>query len=484
MVVRASRRGSRLGFAVAIGLTFPAGTAFVDASPAAVSSTFVNWAAYLNGSEHSSYASTALAITPANAASLQQRWHWTPDPPTLSGQPAAVLEASPTVVNGVVYLGAETGDMYALDENTGRVLWKRLLGFSHSAQCPPLGITSTATVSPDPTTRRLTVYVASGNGNLDALDAATGASVWHVVVPPSSAKLGSYYAWSSPTVAGNRVYVGLASRCDNPLVRGGLRAYDQSTGALVATYFSVPAGTVGGSVWSSALVTSDGHVVVTTGNEGGGKRIGDSLSIVELSAISLQRQQAWQVSAADLGHDSDFGGSATVFTATLSGVATPMVGACNKDGHYYALREAAVTSGPVWARALGSPAWVAKNGGLCIAAAAWDPSTSALYAAGNTTTIAGTTSPGSIRRLDPSTGQPLWETGLPIGHALGSPSVDGAGIVAVGTRGTDGRVFLVDHTSGSILASLAVGSVFAQPVFADTGLFVASETGGLSEFGP
>ena len=50
-----------------------------------------------------------------------------------------------------------------------------------------------------------------------------------------------------------------------PLVRGGVQAFSQATGALQSSYYAVPAGKVGGSVWNT--VASDGTSVwVATGN--------------------------------------------------------------------------------------------------------------------------------------------------------------------------------------------------------------------------
>jgi len=108
----------------------------------------------------------------------------------------------------------------------------------------------------------------------------------------------------------------------------------------VATYWTVPKGAVGGSIWSSAAVTRNGEFVyVTTGNsDTAGGDPGDSFSIVRLAGQTLQRRGLWTVPNLD-GTDSDFGGSPTLFSADLGdGKQTPLVGACNKDGNYYVLR--------------------------------------------------------------------------------------------------------------------------------------------------
>jgi outer membrane protein assembly factor BamB len=66
-----------------------------------------------------------MAVTTSNAGSVTQVWHW--QPPVLSGKPVPALDASPTVVAGSVYIGAQSGGFYALNESTGTVIWTRQL---------------------------------------------------------------------------------------------------------------------------------------------------------------------------------------------------------------------------------------------------------------------------------------------------------------------------------------------------------------------
>jgi outer membrane protein assembly factor BamB len=193
-------------------------------------------------------------------------WHW--QPPVISGEPKPLLDASPTVVAGQVYIGAQSGGFYALNESTGAVVWSRQLDTQPKVTCAARGVTSTAAVAPDPVTGVSTVYVA-GARYLYALDAATGAVDWQTEIGPSEVSTpDEYYNWSSPTVVGGHVYVGLSSGCDDPLVRGGVVELDQHTGQILHTWYTVPAGSVGGSVWSSvAASASDSGVWVSTGSE-------------------------------------------------------------------------------------------------------------------------------------------------------------------------------------------------------------------------
>ncbi|MGN6167678.1 MAG: outer membrane protein assembly factor BamB family protein [Solirubrobacteraceae bacterium] len=335
-----------------------------------------------------------------------------------------------------------------------------------------------------------------------ALNAATGAEVWKTRIGPS-APADTYYNWSSPTVAGGHIYVGLASDCDNPLIRGGVVELDQHSGHVLHTWYTVPKGSIGGSVWSSVAATSSGSDVwVSTGNEcdprvntcPSGNQIGHSLSIVHLSGSLCANQQTtctavlegWQVPGVT-GHDWDFGSSPTLFGSTSP---PPDVGACNKDGNYYALTANPLGTAPLWASTIGDPA---GDHSSCLASAVWDGQTSHMYIGGNTTTIGGTTYGGSIGQVDPSTGHFIWQTGLPCA-VMGTPSLDSASVLAVGTYncssatpvpGTPGA-YLLNAATGKLLKTLPVGSskVFAQPVFAQGNLLVATESNGLYSFAP
>jgi outer membrane protein assembly factor BamB len=451
----------------------------------------LDWPQYLHGPQHSSV-SPATAFTPSNAASATQVWHW--QPPVIKGKPAPVLDASPTVVAGRVYIGAESGGFYALNESTGAVAWSRQLDTSPKGTCGARGISSTAAVLPDPATGTSTVYV-SGARDLYALNATTGAMVWKTRIGPSAVSSpNAYYNWSSPTVVGGHIYVGLASECDKPLIRGGVVELSQHTGQVLNTWHTVPSGSIGGSVWSSVAASSTGSDLwVSIGNEcdptidtcPSGNKIGHSLSIVHLSS-SLKLLQAWQApGTAGHGRDWDFGSSPTLFGSTST---PPDVGACNKNGLYYALADNPLGSAPLWMTRIGAAAGSLSS---CIASAVWDGPAGTLYIGGDGTTIGGTSYGGSIRQVNPATGAFIWQTGLPCA-VMGTPTLDSTGVLAAGTyscpkstSSTPG-VYLINASTGTILNTLPVGSsrVFGQPVFAQDTLFVATETNGLYDFAP
>src|SRR5262249_24899747 len=155
--------------------------AWVPAAPPVAADPAADWPAYLFGPRHTSTSASTM-ITAANAGSLVKAWTFTSPKPTMTGQPAGGFVASPIVSGGRVFIGSGTGVFFALDEQTGNVLWSRFLGFAKRTTCNARGIASTATVAVDPSTATSTVYVSSGDGYLFALDAATGSVVWKSVV--------------------------------------------------------------------------------------------------------------------------------------------------------------------------------------------------------------------------------------------------------------------------------------------------------------
>jgi hypothetical protein len=213
-----------------------------------------------------------------------------------------------------------------------------------------------------------------------------------------------------------------------------------------------------------------------------GAELGDSYSIVRLDGTTLRRLDKWTVPGL-FGTDQDFGSSPTLFVGSVGGVATKLIGACNKNGKFYAWKRFALSDGPVWSLQVAAEGPPTLS---CITSAIWDSAGRRLFVAASSTTINGTPFRGSIRRLNPDTGVPIWERGLPC-PVLGSPSMNGSGVIAVGTYGlctTDlYAIHLINAANGNIVGTLPTDSrTFGQPVFADDLLLVATETAGLAAY--
>jgi outer membrane protein assembly factor BamB len=428
----------------------------VRSVPAAVSAS-ANWPAYLDGPLHRSYAPAETAITPATVPDLRLEWH-----DTLGG----IVLASPTVANGAVYVGSKSGWFYKLDEQTGKVLDKFFIGHRPALTCGAMGVVSTAAYAYDRANGQAIVYVAGPDGYLYALSAGDLSLVWRSVIAIPSTKTSNYYDWSSPTVANGKIYIGVSSNCDNPQIRGGVIAYQQATGKRIAEFYTVPKGSIGGSVWASIAVGPDGDVYVSTGNGPKSKELlGYSDSVVKLSGSSLKLLGWFQVPVAQSISDGDFGSSPLIFGK--------YVGACNKNGIYYLLSQS--TMKVVWQQQVGVP--FGQDGeGSCLATPAYNGKD--LFIGGDGTTIGATSYYGSVQERVPSTGALVWETGLPAA-VVGSPTLDGGGVVAAGmwNGNKPEGIDLIDAATGAIIRLLVPGTVFAQSVFAGGWLFCGTPTG-------
>ncbi len=374
--------------------------------------------------------------------------------------------ASPTVADGAVFIGSDTGWFYKLDELTGAVLAKTFLGVQPARTCPGIGVADTATVAVDPRDHRDTVYVAGPNGYLYAFRASNLTLRWLSVIAIPSATTNDYFEWSSPTVTNGKIYIGVASNCDGPLIRGAVIGYDQLTGTKFAEFYAVPTGDRGGSVWSSVAAAPGGDVYVTTGNgPSWAPELSYSESMLKLDPRTLRPLGQFKVPPSQMINDGDFGASPTIFG--------PYVGACNKNGIFYVLNRS--TMRLAWEARIGVPK--ARHAyAECIAAAAYNGKD--LYIAGRATTIRGKSYSGSVQERE-TTGKLVWETGLPEGVDA-SPSSDRGGVIAVGTYG-DGAarnaVYILSARSGKIIRTLVEGFDFAQATFADGRLFTVNAFG-------
>jgi outer membrane protein assembly factor BamB len=439
-----------------------------------------DWPQYLFDDAHSSRNASATAITTANASTLVEDWHFI-DPQPAPGQPNAAFYSSPTVFKGVVYIGSNTGNFYALNETTGALIWQQALGFTTPTTCGSgHGVTSTATLANDPVSGALTVYVGGGDGYLYALDAATGNIVFRVFVTDIGSTQNTGFIWASPLIITGRIYLGWASQCDNPLVRSGIKSFDQHTGTLLKTFYTGGAGTTGAGVWSTA--STDGRSLwITTGNS---TTAAHAFAIIKLNAGNLRFQDEW---LNPLSGDLDWGSSPTLFQARINNRRTTMVGANGKDGIFHAFDANNLANGPVWSFNVGTTADFSI--GACLANPAFDATTRRLYVASNQTVINAQTFRGSVRAFNPADGTVLWETGLSGGPIMGSPSLNGSGVLAAGTYNitnvTLNACYLLNATTGAILKTIAQPNtlVFAQPVFAGNHLFVANAGGVPSSFG-
>ena len=90
-----------------------------------------------------------------------------------TGNPGEMVIVSPTLADGVLYAGSYEGFVYALDAETGELLWR--FETENDQNLPP----EVALVNPPPTVADGIVYVVRAGGELFALDAYTGERLWN-----------------------------------------------------------------------------------------------------------------------------------------------------------------------------------------------------------------------------------------------------------------------------------------------------------------
>ncbi len=256
-----------------------------------------------------------------------------------------------------------------------------------------------------------------------------------------------------------------------------------STGAIQHIFNTVPNGCIGAGVWGSPTIDeTSGLLFFATGN-GGSCSSPESLSvsIIKLRASDLSFMSSWQVPPGEQTSDSDFGSTPTLFTATINGTLTQMVGLPNKNGIFYAFNRNLIHVGPVWRATLARPGACATCGEGSISPAAWDGTT--LYVAGGNTTINGTSCQGSLRAVDPATGHFIWQHCMAAGPVLGAVTAV-PGVVVVGEGSF---VIVVDAVTSQTLFryhDTNSGSIFYAPASISNGMmYIGNMDDNLYAFG-
>jgi outer membrane protein assembly factor BamB len=115
-----------------------------------------NWSQFQYSVQRRGWNPDENVLNPGNVAGVTQAWSF----PTGSD---SIITSTPAVARGVVYFGSGNADVYAVNAATGAEL---------------LSYTTGGDVFSSPAVVNGMVYVGSTGGNVYALDAATGAKLW------------------------------------------------------------------------------------------------------------------------------------------------------------------------------------------------------------------------------------------------------------------------------------------------------------------
>jgi outer membrane protein assembly factor BamB len=434
---------------------------------------------YLHDTAHSSSNPNDTAISLANVSEISLSWTKLIVSKVLKPI-ATAIATSPTVVGNVEYIGAWDGNFTAVYANNGTTIWHDYLGQTNATNSPkcikvPRGVTSAATVLNG------VVYVSGGADYTYALNASTGAQIWSAYVGDNDK---GNYNWASPMIYGDYEYLGVASDCDSPLVRGALLQINIHTGTVVNTFYTIPSGFVGGSIWTTPVFdVPQNEIIISTGNCNG-NNYNESpycggLVALNMSNISLGSCTGTTYSSCDtskvLGYwqdkgcdattpDCDLAVSPTLFTTTTG---TEMVSTGGKDGIVYAFKANDIqpSGAVVWDTSKNKVAFGGDiEAGKGLAATGVWTGKYLVYAGQKT---ANKSYAGSITALNPDNGTWAWSTPLPNGMTTWGATTYENGLIIEGAGSLtnySGQLFLLNADTGKIVWSTWTQGLFYGPV--------------------
>jgi polyvinyl alcohol dehydrogenase (cytochrome) len=219
------------------------------------------WRSYGHDSANTRHQDKEFTITVAKAPTLAPAWTFS----STDAGGAGDFTSTPVIADGCLYVGSNSGWIYALNADTGALVWKAQVpaGGSINSSLTVVGGVVYAAVS-------RTGRFAGCEGDscqgpyVIALDQATGALKWASLPTDTQAGADSY---TSPVVFEGRVLVGvsggsaeLGDTADRYAFQGSLVILDAVTGALVKKTWTIhsPAdgddGFAGGAIWSTPAV--------------------------------------------------------------------------------------------------------------------------------------------------------------------------------------------------------------------------------------
>lgn len=438
---------------------------------------------------------TESKISVKTAPGLKVKWSLTTE---------GDVSATPAVDGTAVYVPDWGGNLYAVNRQTGAVIWK--VKISTASGVPMDKARATPVVTGDKvivgTQGSILVPGGAPGGKLLAFNKNTGALAWSTQLDTHPAAI----VTQSATVHGNRIYVGVASmeealagfapgyRCCT--FRGSMLALDVDTGAIAWKTYLAPTGYSGNALWGSspAIDTKRGQVYVATGNNysvpaavqacvaAAGTPAAvkaciaaddhfDSIVALDLKTGAVRWAtkalpfDAWTVACifgggpncpTPAGPDHDFGQAPALFTVKAGGKPLELVGAGQKSGQYWAMNPD--TGAVVWVTQAG-PGGTA--GGL-----QWGSAVDGtrVYTANANSNVVPWTLPNSTvvtsgvwSGLNAATGQLLWQTAPTFGGGTSGPATTANGVMFGCALDATGHMYALNGATGAILWTFASG---------------------------
>jgi len=298
-----------------------------------------NWLTY-SGTTLSQRHSLLDQITPANVKNLELQWVY-------QVKSLEKFEATPLVVDGVMYTVQPPNDVMALDAATGRVYW--IYSYTPSKDARPCcgRVNRGLAILGD------TLFMGTIDAHLIAIDARNGKPIWNTEVASAAS---GYAVTHAPLVIKDKVIVGTAGGEFG--IRGFIAAYNVKTGKEVWRFHNIPEPGEpghetwqgdswkhgGGSVWVTGSYDPDLNLTYWgIGNPGpdwnGDDRKGDNLytdSVVALDADTGKLKWHFQFSPHD-EFDYDSVQIPVLVDMEWQGRMRKVMLWANRNGYFYAL---------------------------------------------------------------------------------------------------------------------------------------------------
>jgi alcohol dehydrogenase (cytochrome c) len=206
-----------------------------------------NWLTY-GGTYKSQRFSQLDQITPQNANDIELKW-------AFQAQLLNPYETTPLVVDGIMYT-LQHNDVVALDAADGKLFWIYRYLTQSTVKSAAGNISRGLAILGD------TLFLATVDAHLIAIDAKNGHALWDTTV----AKSASGYAMTlAPLVIKDKVLVGVAG--GEYGIRGFIAAYDAKTGKQDWKFYTIPGpGEPGNETWGGDSWMHGGASVWVTGS--------------------------------------------------------------------------------------------------------------------------------------------------------------------------------------------------------------------------
>ncbi len=279
-------------------------------------------------------------IHTGNVAQLRPEWIFQ------TGQ-AGEFQATPLVVDGIMYFTSANAVAFAIDAKTGRQLWKYSYPLPKGELLPNGSVNRGFAMLGD------RLFMTTPDAHVVALDARTGDLLWDTEMADNKA---GYGATMAPLVVKDKVIVGVGGGEFG--IRGFIDAYDVRTGKRAWRFDTVPSPQqFGGDTWSGDSWKRGGGPAWMTGtydpelnliywgvgNPGpdlyGAVRKGDNLftcSVVALNPDTGERKWHFQFTPHDT-HDWDANETPMLIDAEWRGKPRKLLVQANRNAFYYVL---------------------------------------------------------------------------------------------------------------------------------------------------